>query len=1188
MSAVVSPVRFRTLPSQPFGDSFVNAETLVETANVQFRAHHKPPLPAGYYEAKFEQSIEAPNGFSGPSKPFLSRQNFTVQGPLFNLDPVTDIHSVFPAPGHSEFANTLPHIVFSDPILPWEKKLPAAANPDIFNSTPWLALLAFTEDELKLSDQELADQRLSDLGISAKNQGPTCAFETTAGRFRDLGNVGIPSALKPTSQPAMLPDTAKDNDPISCILLKPDLFKALFSTYPSGSKTPQWNNVPNLERYAYFAHIQSVHGHHMASTEPGDPQLRDHSLIMSHRIGVISPDKPTNVIAHLISLDSVEQVRLDDGQPTTRVGLVSLHSWTWMAIPDDHANFVHTMSQISSKDAIQPLRMSEDFLAKFAASTSEANKVASQRLLQRLQDGYVIKKHTLNSGEIRSSLIRGPLCAEIPPYLPVKPSSQDGNNLDVIDNLTGLTNVSYTSAWQLGRLLAIGDRNFAKSLLHIRGVIHSEAVRRTKEEIDTTFLGLPQYLKQLPGAVQAITQADDKPGEISSGSANAFYRWYDGPGTPGYENSVSPVGLTAHKVCSSSQYMSFIEKISEEIAGAESTPASSASQSRTAVYNETNTPTSHHWATVLTWILDTLFTGKIPLHYLVPDPESLPPESIRTFFVDQIWLECLVDGALSLANHLEPDDDCIKKKLKRRINAYLALPTGDEPDAERPRLPKWGFFIRSVAVSAFSDLRIEIPTKDKTTASDILLMQRVSVDVLMVLLDRIPGEDSFSDVILSRPGHQNGFALGDGVTGLTKNTLTVTFRRLPASPGTYDYDKHKNDGFVSRTWSASGEGGNPVFDWQNRTIIMPEFAEQCIAAVGVPLSDSQFFGWDASTRGGIPSSIIASQLSQSQFRLLIGSDASSKLKDLLADEKRNPWRISNGARIILVGDEASSGAVAKSFASLEEAKAEPIRLPIAALPEIYRPEVPAPLQKPPSTLTTNKRVFKPFPDYVPAQEGLAYTYDGWATRFQPTFNLFPLHLPQDKDHIKGHNGQPLDFVFQFEGDSDSGTNYHYYPGEIEILIPVRLKSFPAAQDAANRDIDVLFEITGDNEHLELPSIEPAYAGPRWIYDMRVVYGGYWSHIDIATTRYELETKDWWCSYLVIRARTVAKWKDVRNWRQNINCNFLLKGARVFVIPAKPTTERSVEIAVVARNVLNDSDEKHVAFKKSFSVHPDQF
>src|SRR5436190_2166304 len=120
MTAVVSPVRFRALPKTSLDAPVANTDESVETANVQFLAHHEPPLPAGHYEAKFEQSIEAPNGFSGPTKPFQSQQFFTVQGPLFKLDPVTDIDSVFPTPGHSEHANTLPHIVFSDPILPWE------------------------------------------------------------------------------------------------------------------------------------------------------------------------------------------------------------------------------------------------------------------------------------------------------------------------------------------------------------------------------------------------------------------------------------------------------------------------------------------------------------------------------------------------------------------------------------------------------------------------------------------------------------------------------------------------------------------------------------------------------------------------------------------------------------------------------------------------------------------------------------------------------------------------------------------------------------------------------------------------------------------------------------------------------------------------------------------------------------
>lgn len=92
-----------------------------------------------------------------------------------------------------------------------------------------------------------------------------------------------------------------------------------------------------------------------------------------------------------------------------------------------------------------------------------------------------------------------------------------------------------------------------------------------------------------------------------------------------------------------------------------------------------------------------------------------------------------MDGALSLANHLEPDDDSIKKEVKRQANRYLANTLGEGTQAQEPCLPRWGFIIRSAVVSAFPDLRIEIPTKEKPSNSDVLLMQGVGEDVLMIL-----------------------------------------------------------------------------------------------------------------------------------------------------------------------------------------------------------------------------------------------------------------------------------------------------------------------------------------------------------------------------------------------------------------------------------------------------------------------
>ena len=240
--------------------------------------------------------------------------------------------------------------------------------------------------------------------------------------------------------------------------------------------------------------------------------------------------------------------------------------------------------------------------------------------------------------------------------------------------------------------------------------------------------------------------------------------------------------------------LTYVGKIATDLTAARPSKGTAGS----AIYNETNDPVSHSWAVVLSWILDVLFRGKLPLHNLVPDPETLPSKSVRIFFIDQIWLKCVGDGALSLANHLEPDDDSIKKEVKRQVNRYLANTLGEGTQAQKPRLPRWRFFIRSAVVSAFPDLRIEIPTKEKPSNSDVLLMQRVGEDVLMVLSDRIPGEATFSNVVPSRPGHQNGYALGDEATGLTKAELTLTFQRLPASPDSFNYDRYESNGPVQQ------------------------------------------------------------------------------------------------------------------------------------------------------------------------------------------------------------------------------------------------------------------------------------------------------------------------------------------------------------------------------------------------------
>jgi hypothetical protein len=53
-------------------------------------------------------------------------------------------------------------------------------------------------------------------------------------------------------------------------------------------------------------------------------------------------------------------------------------------------------------------------------------------------------------------------------------------------------------------------------------------------------------------------------------------------------------------------------------------------------------------ADVVSWFEQLRLLRGVPFRYLVPDDRLLPAESIRFFQLDQVWADCLVDGAFSI------------------------------------------------------------------------------------------------------------------------------------------------------------------------------------------------------------------------------------------------------------------------------------------------------------------------------------------------------------------------------------------------------------------------------------------------------------------------------------------------------------------------------------------------------------
>ena len=143
----------------------------------EFLSCHRPAITAGDYTIQVKQTIDAPGiptDDPGFGTPVLS---FSVQAERFVLPPA-EVHAVFPPDASmGDHANVLPHVVLRRSTLPWERK--AIPND---NSTPWLALLVFHDDEFRDGKVgEATTMSLSQAAVGARFP----AYKTEPGQTSD-------------------------------------------------------------------------------------------------------------------------------------------------------------------------------------------------------------------------------------------------------------------------------------------------------------------------------------------------------------------------------------------------------------------------------------------------------------------------------------------------------------------------------------------------------------------------------------------------------------------------------------------------------------------------------------------------------------------------------------------------------------------------------------------------------------------------------------------------------------------------------------------------------------------------------------------------------------------------------------------------------------------------------------------
>lgn len=422
------------------GDNNEKVEPELKPGQERLYSYCLPSLEAGSHTVVAAQNVI--DGISNSSLKLEDTQKFDVIAPRYSL-PEGSIHSVYPPPGHADNVEILPHVVFNDSHLPWERaagKPPKEEGKKVEeepkkNTVPWLAVLVFTQEELKITAEDLFDDtsRLQSFQPS-----------TSLAVNLSLEELGSAKCRTPALNEKRVPWDEDDKRTRADFVFVPGpLFRSLVTDYEQSEKQEQeWSCI---SRYQFLAHTRSINTAGMANSGI-DSDEGTFSVVMSHRTGPLAITKATQVVVHLVSIENVPRLPYDDftGQ---RVALCSLDSWSYTCLPPNSLSTVDSMRRLGTTlgllrpepTVVDQIRQEDGWLAN------------------RLQDGYTITQYRTQTGEQTAALLRGPFAPVYVSHSP-RPMSLFGTDLQVLDSRLGLMDITYSVAWEVGKALALADQ----------------------------------------------------------------------------------------------------------------------------------------------------------------------------------------------------------------------------------------------------------------------------------------------------------------------------------------------------------------------------------------------------------------------------------------------------------------------------------------------------------------------------------------------------------------------------------------------------------------------------------------------------------------------------------------------------------------------------------------------------------
>jgi hypothetical protein len=223
--------------------------------------------------------------------------------------------------------------------------------------------------------------------------------------------------------------------------------------------------LPQEAELSFLAHVRQSE----TEDENGEPLIVDTSMVVGNRL----PTAGQRNTVFLVSLENRYKSGEFDNQgaaPTDVVRLVMLKMWSFSATDSDQ-QFEVLLNQIN----LQPPTL------RLAPIDNPGANTPAAAANQRLNSGFVPLPHQLRDSQNTVSWYHGPL-------LPGSNSSTLSLPVDAADALlyynpeTGMLDASYAAAWELGRLLALQDRQFSVALDNYKMLYRQQSIQAEQLE----------------------------------------------------------------------------------------------------------------------------------------------------------------------------------------------------------------------------------------------------------------------------------------------------------------------------------------------------------------------------------------------------------------------------------------------------------------------------------------------------------------------------------------------------------------------------------------------------------------------------------------------------------------------------------------------------------------------------------